>query len=210
MLWLETKLTDEASGDLRNLIKTINQLPNGLKGPLHIHINDQDWHVMSRNIILLILALQSEDPLTDAELAVHFWYSAFIPDWCYCAISERVFDQIQIYGPKLGTNLSGDEMKEPVNAAWSWDHSKLHAKVTKAQYMLLKALFTPLPGFDTTMAVRAALDSSKRGFKGHQDNYDFALFRLPPHLRIGKKRFMETLSVAPFDAYLYQNLVYNP
>lgn len=101
-------------------------------------------------------------------------------------------------------------MAKPIEAKWNWSHSSLRAKVSKARYMLLKALFHPLPGFDTEQAMQQARDASKRGVHGHQDHYDFSLFLIHPEHRVAKKRFLDTLCISPFDQGAGDELVYNP
>ncbi|GAB1193899.1 hypothetical protein APSETT444_003135 [Aspergillus pseudonomiae] len=44
-----------ASGDLRNLVKTVVSLPNSYRGRVHVDINDRDETVVARNLIFLLL-----------------------------------------------------------------------------------------------------------------------------------------------------------
>lgn len=67
-----------ASGDLRNLIKTVAGLPVSYAGRLAIVVNDQEFDIAARNAIFLIIALVVEDPPLAADTIIHLWYSAFI------------------------------------------------------------------------------------------------------------------------------------
>ncbi|OJA20158.1 hypothetical protein AZE42_11951 [Rhizopogon vesiculosus] len=68
-----------ASGDLRHVVQTINSLPDYYSGHLEVLINDVSLPVVARNIaILLILGTASDETLA-ADIALHFWYSVFIP-----------------------------------------------------------------------------------------------------------------------------------
>jgi hypothetical protein len=64
-----------ASGDLRNVVKTVAGLPKDYAGDLSIVMNDIDFGISARNAILLMTAL-----LLDTKQAVpamvHLWYSA--------------------------------------------------------------------------------------------------------------------------------------
>lgn len=67
------------SGDIRNIIRTINELPSNYSGEISILLNDQEPTVLFRNITLLSnLAIISSEVIA-AECALYAWYSAFIP-----------------------------------------------------------------------------------------------------------------------------------
>ena len=68
-----------ASGDLRHVVHTINSLPSDFSGNLHILVNDMNPIVMCRNIVLLVILGTISDKVIAADVALHFWYSAFIP-----------------------------------------------------------------------------------------------------------------------------------
>ncbi|OAX31589.1 hypothetical protein K503DRAFT_777457, partial [Rhizopogon vinicolor AM-OR11-026] len=68
-----------ASGDLRHVVQTINSLPDDYSGHLEVLINDATLPVVARNMaILLILGTVSDETMA-ADIALHFWYSVFIP-----------------------------------------------------------------------------------------------------------------------------------
>ncbi|KAL4799456.1 hypothetical protein BDV19DRAFT_385224 [Aspergillus venezuelensis] len=56
----DIRLLFAASGDLRNVVKTIAELPSEYKGSIEVIINDRDSDIVSRNIILLLIALMME------------------------------------------------------------------------------------------------------------------------------------------------------
>ncbi|TFK38372.1 hypothetical protein BDQ12DRAFT_705388 [Crucibulum laeve] len=68
-----------ASGDLRHAIKTVNSLPSNYSGELKIALNDASLPVVSRNIILLLILGTIADEAMASDVALHLWYSAFIP-----------------------------------------------------------------------------------------------------------------------------------
>lgn len=71
-----------ASGDLRNVVKTITSLPKGFSKGLSVDINDRDMDIVARNIIFLLLFYTIEDGEEAAECVLHLWYSALIPQAC--------------------------------------------------------------------------------------------------------------------------------
>jgi Domain of unknown function (DUF4470) len=67
------------SGDLRNIIRTVNELPSDYSGEITVLLNDPEPVVVARNIMLLLILGRISDKIKAAEYAVHTFYSAFIP-----------------------------------------------------------------------------------------------------------------------------------
>lgn len=66
-----------ASGDIRNLLRTVNGLPSDYAGKCDILFNDKNPIVVNRNWIILYTLLQPMVAIKDAtELATHLMYSA--------------------------------------------------------------------------------------------------------------------------------------
>ncbi|EDR07431.1 uncharacterized protein LACBIDRAFT_298608 [Laccaria bicolor S238N-H82] len=68
-----------ASGDLRHVIRTVNSLPPDFSGNLNILVNDRCLPIVCRNIILLLILGTISDEHLAADVALHFWYSTFMP-----------------------------------------------------------------------------------------------------------------------------------
>lgn len=69
-----------ASGDLRNVVRTVNALGSEYTGCLHILLNDTSKTIVSRNIILLFILGAMPNEAVAADIALHFWYSVFLPE----------------------------------------------------------------------------------------------------------------------------------
>jgi len=76
-----------ASGDLRHVLSTINGLPPTYSGRLTILLNDINPMIVCRNILLLLILGNIPDKVIAADIALHFWYSAFIPTEYHFQIS---------------------------------------------------------------------------------------------------------------------------
>ncbi|KAF4504438.1 hypothetical protein G6O67_007888 [Ophiocordyceps sinensis] len=74
----DLRLLFAASGDLRNLVKTIAQLPSSYSHSIEATINDRDLDVMARNVILLLIALVVQDVEEKIDCMIHVWYSVLI------------------------------------------------------------------------------------------------------------------------------------
>jgi hypothetical protein len=71
-----------ASGDLRNIVMTVNGLPQDYTGRCRILINDKDAVIAYRNALILLVLLQdrANRNLDDVvNSALHLWYSAALP-----------------------------------------------------------------------------------------------------------------------------------
>ncbi|TFK46601.1 hypothetical protein OE88DRAFT_1667202 [Heliocybe sulcata] len=68
-----------ASGDFRHVVRSVNALPDDYTGKLTIMLNDRDHVISMRNLALICLLGTIEDEVVAAELALHFWYSVFLP-----------------------------------------------------------------------------------------------------------------------------------
>lgn len=64
---------------MRHVIRTVNELPSNYNGRLTLVLNDRDPYVIARNL-LLILLLALPDKSRGPDMALHFWYSAFVPN----------------------------------------------------------------------------------------------------------------------------------
>jgi hypothetical protein len=67
------------SGDLRNILLTVNALPLDYSGQLTILLNDNAPHVVLRNMLLLSILGKTENRAKAVDVALHTWYSAFVP-----------------------------------------------------------------------------------------------------------------------------------
>ncbi|KAG6817139.1 hypothetical protein H0H87_012330 [Tephrocybe sp. NHM501043] len=71
------KLCFAASGDIRNLVQTINKLPRAYHGKCDILLNDTDSIVVNRNLVVLYALLGPGPSIEEsAEIAVHLMYSS--------------------------------------------------------------------------------------------------------------------------------------
>ncbi|KAI3326332.1 hypothetical protein HD806DRAFT_552587 [Xylariaceae sp. AK1471] len=107
------------AGDMADFIKTVASLPSEAQiSPLRVVLNEQDYCVTSRNIVILLLAMTSEDPRATAELVVQLWYSAFLPVGYFDRILEQLEPHMKHpqYPPKyqLGFYLQNAVLQDPV------------------------------------------------------------------------------------------------
>jgi hypothetical protein len=97
------KSLQTASGDLRNVLMTINNIPSEYPGKLSVVINDRHPRVAARNLLILLSLLGISDESLAADVALHLWYSAFIP----AEYDARVVLAVQAVVSSIKNNSSG-------------------------------------------------------------------------------------------------------
>jgi hypothetical protein len=58
---------------------TINSIPADYPGKIFVAINDLEARVLARNLLLLLAISGVKNQDLAADIALHLWYSAFIP-----------------------------------------------------------------------------------------------------------------------------------
>ncbi|KAH7103776.1 hypothetical protein BKA62DRAFT_768168 [Auriculariales sp. MPI-PUGE-AT-0066] len=76
---MDLTLAFVASGDLRNVVRSMNSLPLEYSGKLSIIVNDKNPMVVCQNLFLLCVLGLVDDVDDAAEHALHMWYSIFVP-----------------------------------------------------------------------------------------------------------------------------------
>ncbi|CAG8737358.1 14830_t:CDS:2, partial [Racocetra persica] len=96
-----------ASGDLNDIIMSVNGIPLDFNQPVNICVNDFAERVVVRNFIILYLFAKLGKNAID--IAIHIWYSSALTDeqmiGCY-GIFNTVFQDL------LGSNMSGSQITE--------------------------------------------------------------------------------------------------
>ncbi|KAF9033297.1 hypothetical protein BDZ89DRAFT_1063034 [Hymenopellis radicata] len=76
-----------ACGDLRNVVKTVNALPEDYSGSLNIVLNDHNPMTICRNFLVLLILAREQDMERSSELALHLWYSLFLSEFYMMHVS---------------------------------------------------------------------------------------------------------------------------
>lgn len=88
-----------ASGDLRNVIKTVADLSETFTGKLNIVINDRDSNVAARNALMLLMLMYSSEESKVIDVMIHLWYSALLTQDHINFISTEIHPLIEkVYG----------------------------------------------------------------------------------------------------------------
>ncbi|KAF7345462.1 DUF4470 domain-containing protein [Mycena venus] len=180
-----------ASGDLRNLIRTVNSLPWDYAGYCDILLNNTNPVLVNRNLVILFVLLSSGPSIEEAaEFCTHLMYSAALPE----AGAEYVKRCINfIYSPETGGEPEADlsfrrcldtRGEGKVYAVQPSAGIKRLLEMSHSNYTLSSALQSMK---DATLAPDR-LDFREKYYAGLK----------PPH-RMAFQRFRESGILAPFS-----------
>jgi hypothetical protein len=195
-----------ASGDLRNVVRTITSLPKGFSGGLSVHINDRDMDIVARNIIFLLLFYTIEDAEEAAECVLHLWYSALIPQTCLQTLSKL--------GDLIGDVCSKIKNKPDhsmLGKTWTFAQGKgsLRVLLNKGMWDSLLSYLTVPEGLTADRAERvrsSIMDAPQRVDHVHRRLFQ----QMKPSWRICTHKFRQDGILLPFGQPRNQYTVPNP
>ncbi|KAG6901283.1 hypothetical protein C0995_014251 [Termitomyces sp. Mi166 len=181
------KLCFAASGDIRNLVQTINGLPAGYRGKCDILLNDIDAITVNRNLVILYALLGSGPSIEQsAEIAMHLMYSSALPPTiaAYLRGCVRV-----IYGE--GANERQMSFRCSLR-------TRGRGKIYSMQSTM--AMRRPMEMFHSTYDLRKGLKSKRTIITDteHVDDVDRAFASLRPAHRLALAHFRRKGVLAPF------------
>lgn len=188
----ELILLPTASGDLRHVVRTIADLPSGYTQSLEITINDRDFDIVARNVILLLIALVVEDHDKAVECIIHVWYSTLVRE----SDIEILQNQIQPLVQDVCEKITHKSPETLLGKTWSFGSRSLRVVLTQSTWNGLLSFFNKpanLTG-ERAQAIRATntLAPSRRDYR---DRY---LSCVPSSQRIPFNKFRQDGLLLPF------------
>jgi hypothetical protein len=98
------RLHGTASGDPRNIVKTLADLPRSYSGTLQVTLDDQDPRIVARKVIMCILAASVTNADKASECITHIWYSAFVRQTDLELLTAHVLPSVQQACSKIKDN----------------------------------------------------------------------------------------------------------
>lgn len=127
-----------ASGDLRNMIKSVVGLRQEYKGKCTIVLNDKEPVIVFRNAIMLLVALYF-DAKTAVPMMIHLWYSALLPRSMVQALQSSILPLVEDVCKKIEDKPAGglhaktftinDRQLRLVLRKGEWSHLAQHFQV---------------------------------------------------------------------------------
>lgn len=186
------------AGDLKNVLHTINSLPDDFSAALDIVINDSKPITACLMLYLLVILGSDVDDTVSVDMALHHWLSAFEPKE-YCPQMMMIFSKFVADG--MAPRGERDESRL---------HTPPHPIGQKGSTVLLwgPGSLPYLQRFEEGMMMalgmrtlkypeaRVAYEHSRLG----GDDWDRVLAPLTPSHRVAFQKYRETGIVLPFGA----------
>ncbi|TVY43017.1 hypothetical protein LOCC1_G004360 [Lachnellula occidentalis] len=182
-----------ASGDLRNVVSTLAELPTTFNGNCSVMINDRDFDIVARNVILLLTALHfgREDAVPKI---LHLWYSALITEEIYRALRDNILPLIQEVCSKIREKpLASLQAK-----TWKYGTRSVRLVLQKQQWDRLPAYLEVPSGLSAAQAHEIRLATMLAPER--RDYIDRAMFTRPPAMRVCMTKFRQDGILLPFGS----------
>ncbi|KAK1811660.1 hypothetical protein LTR12_013961 [Friedmanniomyces endolithicus] len=133
----DLRLLFAASGDMRNVLETVRCLPQTYGKTVSVHINDKDFDIVARNLIITLAAFVAPDDAQAVDCMLHIWYSAMITR----AHADFLRAKLR---PLISDVVFKIERKAPdavLGKTWIFSAGTCRAELTKSQWDLLLSYF---------------------------------------------------------------------
>lgn len=176
------------------MVKTIADIPESYKHPVHVVINDLEFDVVARNIIMLLIALVVEDPKEAAECIVHLWYSALLRESDMTILRRRIRPLIADVCNK-STNKPSASL---LGKTWTFGKRSLRVVLSKSAWDRLVCFLDPVSGLTVEKAhqIRTRVTMSEH----RKDRLERSIFASKPFHRVALVKFREEGLLLPFGA----------
>jgi len=198
-----TLLTLPASGDMRNLVKTVADVPAKYQKPITAVLNDLDFDVVVRNAIMLLVALTVDDAEKASDTILHLWYSALVRA-SDLAILQGLRPLVEDVVRKIAGKTAGSLQAK----TWEFNKSSLRLVLAKESWTSLLAFFNVPADLSATKAKQIRTDVTMA--PSRKDYIHRNLVAQPPYHRICKMRFREDGLLLPFGYSRREFSVPNP
>ena len=183
-----------ASGDLRNVAKTIAQIPSSYNQPVGITLNDRDLDIVARNAIMLLIALVVENINEAVDCIIHVWYSTLIRKSDLNILQQRVRPLIESVCEKIKNKVPECRLGK----TWTFGQHSLRLVLEKSSWDSILLYMTIPEGLTAERAnqlrTNVVLAESRKDYRDRN-----LLFQTPSH-RIAKQRFWEDGLLLPFGS----------
>jgi hypothetical protein len=181
-----------ASGDFRNVVKTVAALSTTYNKQLTVTLNDRDLDIVARNAIMLILLIAVEDTAAAVDCVLHIWYSAQIAKAHIELLDTTVRPLIQEMCQKITEKPDGQLLAK----TWSWGNKAIRIVLSKEawkttlSYLRLPTGLSSQGARDLRLAVTLAPE--------RKDHLERHLFALSPTQRVCFLKYRQDGILLPF------------
>jgi hypothetical protein len=201
ILQQDVSLLFAASGDLRNVVKTIVGLPENYAGNCKVVINDRNTTIVARNALLLLVALYLE-PEVATPIMLHLWYSAMLPEAMVRVLQRYILPYVQGVCDEIRTKPD----------YWMQAENFVHGKgsvrliLRKSEWIAIAKMVVP----SKELTAPEAQATRRTITLARVDHIDRSLYKMPPGRRAGAINFRQNGVLLPFGASRKDFAVPNP
>ncbi|KAL8367047.1 hypothetical protein RB599_010961 [Gaeumannomyces hyphopodioides] len=182
-----------ASGDLRNVIMSIGKLPQEYKHDVSVVLNDKEFDVVARNVILLLIFATVQDADTAADCVLHVFYSAFLTKSHMDILTIMLRPLVQ----DVCTKTEGKDQEALLAKTWTLkDGVQMRVVLSRRQWLRLLAM-TEAPKKIKIGKAKATRDKVVNA-RAREDYRDRHMLCQIPHMRMGSNKFYADGMLLPF------------
>ncbi|KAI8961484.1 hypothetical protein F5Y11DRAFT_326332 [Daldinia sp. FL1419] len=181
-----------ASGDMRNTILSVVNLPEYYTGRLDIVLNDKEMDIVARNVVFLLVFLVEDDPIIAAEHVLHIWYSTLITESCYNLLQSKLRPMVEDVCNKIGHRIGSSLLAK----TWSFGSTSVRLVLSRDEWFSLRSYFDVPRGLtkDAAQRVRQGVMLAPE----RVDYVDRSLCLKSPSERLGMFKFRSDGMLLPF------------
>ncbi|KAL8690630.1 MAG: hypothetical protein Q9218_003964 [Villophora microphyllina] len=182
-----------ASGDLRDVIYSLNRLADYPTGTCTTIVNDYNYFLVARSVAFLLLAA-ALPPSEAAEIIIHIWYSARLTVHMVAALDKYVTKEIA----EVNTYLQDRSDNIAQEMIWRFGTTVIKACLYKSQWKAIHDMLAARHDVVKTERERKKIVLAS----DRADHRDRELCLLSSSQRMGAVKFRETGVLAPFGTCL--------
>lgn len=200
----ELRLLFAASGDPRNVVKTLASVPAGYDSSLTFVINDLNFDIVARNIIFVLTALVVEDDKDAIECMIHLWYSSLLRPSDAALLNAKIRPMIQDVVNEIASKPDNNWQGK----SWTIGTNTCRVELPKRSWDQLLAYFDVPAGLTAERANQVRKEVTMAAERvDYRDRH--MLQQMPAH-RLGITKFREDGILLPFGASRVGFTVPNP
>ncbi|TVY19932.1 hypothetical protein LARI1_G002648 [Lachnellula arida] len=189
----DLRLLFAASGDIRNVVSTLAELPSSFSGTCNIVVNDKDPDIVARNTILLLTALHYK-PEQAVVMMIHLWYSALISAEIFSSLRDDILPLIE----DVCTKIKDKPLNSLQSKTWKYGSRSLRLVLKKSEWFLLPSYFQVPSDLSATEAQQIRMSTTLA--PSRKDYVDRALYNRPSEWRVCRMKFREDGILLPFGS----------
>lgn len=160
-------------------------------GHCEVVVNDRDPDIVTRNAILLLLALHFS-PDVATPIMLHVWYSVLVSANMLRCLQDSILPLLQ----EVCKKIEAKPAQSLLSKKWTFGTRSLRLVLTKEQWDRLPSYFDVPDGL--TMAQAQTIRTSTTLAPERKDYVDRALLMQQPAWRVGLMKFRKDGILLPF------------